>query len=99
MKAEKYYFQDEDSEHCYTKDYFIREMEETGLKEMKVLEAVKGGVDKDFIWCKETDTCGEKSECGRMCDDYKPRNGKNGICIHRGILYSYSYGKEVILTK
>lgn len=86
----KLYFENEDSEHCYSEAYFQRKMEEDGLSEMEVFEAVKSK-DKYFIYCKAVQTCGEASECGKNCDDYAPKNGKSGCCKNRGTMYDYGF--------
>ena len=93
--TKKYYFENEDSGYCFTFEYFNSRMKEEGISEMKVFEAVPIK-DDVFIFCKSAGEVGEKSECGKSCCDYKPRNGKNGMCSHRGGLRDW--GKEVILT-
>ena len=94
----KYYFENEDAEHCYTEEYFQDTMRFDEITEMTVLEAIPAKISKsEFIYCKENETVGEKSECGRNCPYYEPRNGKNGMCKHRGKLYEH--GDEVKLFR
>ena len=93
MKS-KYYFENEDEEHCYKESYFQQKMKDDELSEMIVFEAIKSK-DKEYIYCKEYLTCGESSECGKQCDGYKPRNGKSGCCVHRGTMYEF--GEEITL--
>jgi hypothetical protein len=82
----KYYFRTEDSEMCYTLDYLLEQAKEAGLTEIELLTAIPQKVE-GMIWCRAVDGCGEKGECGKQCDSYKPRNGKSGICREQGRLY------------
>jgi len=93
----KRYFENEDAELCYPESYFQDEMRNNGLTEMMVLEAIPmKSSETDYMWCKENEATGKKGECGRICDDYEPRNGINGICKHQGRLFEH--GNEFILT-
>jgi hypothetical protein len=92
----KLYFKDEDSEHCYPEDHFQDVMRFSRLTKIKVFEAVKSK-DKNFIYCKEAQTCGEASECGKDCEDYTPKNGKNGCCKNRGTMYDFGSEVELFL--
>lgn len=75
----KYYFQ-QDDENCYTLKYHKEYMKENDLKEMKVFKAVIAK-DTGMFFCTVYDSVGEVGEsCGNMCEDYEPRNGKNGRC-------------------
>jgi tagatose-1,6-bisphosphate aldolase non-catalytic subunit AgaZ/GatZ len=94
MSKKKYFFENEDSENCYTGAYFQHKMKEEEITELTVLEAIKSK-EKQYIYCTEVDTCGEASECGKQCEAYEPRNGKNGCCKHRRAIYEH--GKEVTL--
>ncbi len=95
MKA-KYYFLYSDSEICYEKSYFIDYMDG---KEIEVYEAIPEKIDGIF-WCKEQMFCGDNSEetCGKICPDYKPRNGKSGCCKHY-ITTLYTHGNKIILKQ
>jgi len=82
----KYYFEKSevingDETGAYSKDYFIEKMKEEGLTEIEVYPAVmlKG---EQFAWCSEFQDTVEvrQGDCGRFCDKYSPRNGKNGRC-------------------
>lgn len=92
----QYFFENEDAEHCYQEDHFQNQMQKDGLTEITVLEANKS-TDKQYIYCVSIDECGEASGCGKECDDYEPRNGKNGCCRHRRAIYEH--GDEVTLYK
>ena len=77
----KYYFEKIDSEKCYNKNYFIELMKDNDITEMEVYPAIIE-YDTDYFWCAEFEEACEKGEgCGRWCEEYKPRNGKNGRCI------------------
>lgn len=96
MKKEKYYFENKDATNCYTEEYFQDKMRDNELTEISVLKAVPVKINfSEYIYCKEIGEVGEKSECGKNCPDYEPRNGKNGMCKHRGKLYEL--GDKVIL--
>lgn len=94
----QFYFEDEDSEICYTKDYFIRKMKEEGVTEKEVIKAYPDKLSGMF-WCKKHDFCGDGTEdyCGKQCKDYAPRNGKSGCCKnHTSKLYIH--GEKINLT-
>ena len=96
MKKLKYYFENEDSDHCYTEEYFQDKMKEDELIEISVMEAVPVKISiSEYIYCKEYGEVGERSVCGKECRYYTPRNRKNGMCKHRGRLFDH--GEEIIL--
>lgn len=88
MNKKKHYFKNEDSVECYTREVIKAEMKAEKLTEIEVLEAIKSE-DKNHIWCSYVGAPGEKGECGKQCDTYKPRNGVKGACVHLGTLYNY----------
>ena len=76
----KYYFDSMDGEACYPKDYFEEQLGKD-LTEMKLYPAkmIKGElVAWCSIWGEPFET--QRGDCGKDCDKYKPRNGKNGRC-------------------
>jgi hypothetical protein len=79
--SRKLFFRNEDSERCHERDYFISDMKDAGIKEMTVFKA-KIMPTTDFFWCGAIDDACLNGEgtCGVSCDDYQPRNGKNGRC-------------------
>jgi hypothetical protein len=83
--GKRYFFQ-KDDENCYTLDYHLQYMAENHIKEMDVYLA-KRETQSDYFFCKHFQGCGERGECGKHCEAYKPRNGKNGICKHFGYTY------------
>lgn len=90
----KFYFNSYD-ENCYTLAYFKEYMKENGIKETQVFEAV---ADKGspYFYCNEFSEIGEVGQgCGKICESYKPRNGKNGRCVHSG--HVYDQGKSKII--
>lgn len=91
----KKYFNDY-NECCYTLQYHLEYMKENGIKEMKVYEA-KAEWSSGMFFCKEVYEVGESVECGRSCKDYKPRNGKSGICKNHG--YTYEQTDKVKILK
>ena len=93
----EYYFEDSESEVCYTKQYFIDYMTDHDITEMELLEAEPEKMDGIF-WCSKQLFCGDGSEetCGKQCNDYEPRNGKSGCCrFYTTTLYIH--GKKITL--
>jgi len=90
---------DYDDDYCYPESVFQAYMEEYNLTEIKVFLAVKDTIFTDYFWCKALADFGAKGEgtCGKVCKDYKPRNGKSGICCHYG--FTYERGEELILKR
>ncbi len=85
----KYYFKHDYSEKCYEYKYFYNYMKEFNLTEMVVYEAIKEKFNGIF-WCKKYEFCGDDTinYCGKQCEYYSPRNGKNGRCrFHTNDLY------------
>jgi len=93
---QKYYFEDEYSEICYTADYFLENTEDD-VTEIEVFEAIPEK-DTGFYWCKHFQDVGDKTEgtCGKGCAYYTPRNGKSGCCKYYSNI-TYSHGVPVIL--
>ena len=84
----KKYFETPDSEFCHPKEVLLA----NGVTVAFEAKPVKG---TGFFFCKEFQQVGEVGSCGRECESYKPRNGKNGICKnYRGV---YEKGEEVQL--
>jgi len=83
----KYYFGGHNDESCYSLQYHLEYMAENGIEEMIVFEAkIERG--SGYFFCKHFFETGETREiCGKLCELYKPRNGKSGICRHYGYVY------------
>lgn len=95
---EQYYFEANDSEICYTKDHFNMIMVEDGLTEMEVFTAEPERIAGVF-WCTMHSFCADDSRdtCGKQCEQYEPRNGKNGRCrFHCERLYTH--GSKITLN-
>jgi len=81
VMSRKLYFTGVDGENCYPLDYFREQLDEYN-KEIVVYPA-KMIVGESFFWCKEFGEVGDVGEgCGKCCEKYAPRNGKNGRCRH-----------------
>ena len=87
----KFYFETENSELAYPLDHF----KAMGHKEMELFEAVPERI-KGIGWCKEFQEILEMGNCGKICDKYKPRNGKNGVCLHKKSTL-FEHGEKVIM--
>jgi len=87
----KYYFEYLDSENCFTKEHFIELMEGRCISELKVYLA-KIMYGSGYFYCQKYGETGESSEgtCGKWCESYKPRNGKNGRCKYHSNPYEAS---------
>ena len=83
MSKRKLYFCESVDDCSWTKDQFIDWMKENHVGELTLTE-VKREIKSDYFYCRANDSCGERGdgECGRLCIDYEPRNGKSGICKH-----------------
>jgi hypothetical protein len=93
----QYYFEDENSEMCFTKGYFEVKMLRDGVTEMEVFKAIPDK-EKGIFWCKHENSCGDSTEgtCGKNCEFYVPRNGKSGCCKdYTNIIYIW--GEKVTL--
>lgn len=90
----KMYFYNDDSEFCETIENIKDLIRCDELKEKEVFEA-KRITGNGFFWCKAYSEAGESGSCGNICKEYKPRNGKNGRCIHSG--YCYEANKKIII--
>ena len=91
MKTEKLYFENKDANICYSLQYHLERAKEEGLKEIELFEAIPSS-EKEYIWCSELETVGDKSECNKDCPYYKV-SGKSKICDFRGKLMDW--GKQV----
>lgn len=83
----KYYFKDND-DLCYTLEYHKEWMKGTNVKKLKLFEAERV-TGEGYFYCSyynEPGITGD-SDCGKTCEGYKPRNGKNGRCKHSGHCY------------
>lgn len=93
----KYYFREDDDERCYLKKDIIEYMKEKGISKLKISEA-KRVIGESFFYCTIFQDTGEVGQnyCGVLCEEYKPRNGKNGRCRFSDNCYEPT-GKTIIL--
>ena len=84
-----------DSECAYTLKYWKGYMKKNGITELKLFEAIVE-YSSGYFWCNEYSEAGEVGEsCGKQCEKYSPRNGKNGRCRHS--VHVYSFGESKII--
>ena len=96
---EKLYFQDVDSESCYTEDWFLEDIRE-GETEVEVFEVISDRPGGGIFWCKEHEFFGDDSSdtCGNdNCTEYEPRKKISGCCKHHSC-WGYSSGDNATLT-
>lgn len=95
----KYYFSENVDESCYKLGYFISLMNELDISEMVLFEA-EIETDTEYFYCREYQEVGIKGEgtCGKFCEKYSPRNGKNGRCKYSANCYIPT-DKKIILSK
>ena len=93
----RYYFADWDDLGCHTLDTHLDHMEKYGVSKMDVYEA-KAEFGSGYFFCQEYGVVGEQDgmTCGKICDKYKPRNGKNGRCVHNGYCYERTDKKRTL---
>lgn len=99
MERIKLYFYP-DKTFAYSLEVIREYMQEHDLKEIVITEAERiTGVD--CFYCKEFQEVGTVGEynCGKFCPKYKPRNGKNGRCIHSGWCYAPTDKKFILKPK
>lgn len=100
MTKTKYYFRTKNDEYCYNKLYFDYIMEENGIENIEVYEAVQERI-KNVFWCIHLNyivDANDYNPCGKICGSYDPRNGKSGICNHHSKIL-YTRGKKITLKK
>jgi hypothetical protein len=99
--SKKLYFEHEHGEDlCYSLDWFIELAKDEGLKEIELFEAEPVQMS-DVFWCRAEHAFTETGYCGKSCEDYEPKNGKLGMCRHKGKC-GYEVGNKVkfnVLTK
>lgn len=77
-----------DALECHSIETHRDMMRDDGLATLTVYRA-KPVPTKDFFWCRHHREVGESGigTCGRVCNAYAPRNGKNGRCKHHEHCY------------
>ena len=61
-----------------------------------VLKEAKRMTGIECFYCTKYFEVGEKGNCGKQCDGYKPNNGVSGRCKHYGFCYEET-NVEVLL--
>ena len=99
MNKPQYFISDELSEErCYTLEGIRVLMQDEGYKTLTVYPA-KIEYGMPYFFCSFYGEIGGVGEgCGKLCDEYKPRNGKNGRCRHSKNCYEPDYNNPKILT-
>ena len=96
MKA-RYYFSDMDDASCYELDVIYEQMGEQGFDELTIFPA-KMITGQGFYWCSFFHEVGEVGEgCGKQCEEYKPRNEKNGRCRYSKNCYEPNTSQPVTI--
>jgi len=99
MKTKKTYFQNEDETIAYNEEHFQQLMKEEGLNEIEVIEAIPvPESEEDFVFCRDTDECYEKSNCGKHCESYEAKSKSNKKCVHKGTYCDFG-GKVTLILK
>lgn len=92
---EQLYFESIDDTFCRSLDWYLHDAKIEGLKEIKLVKAIKDTDTKDFVWCVHYGEVTERQTCRKAeCENYSSRSGR-GVCMHRGKLYLH--GEEVII--
>jgi hypothetical protein len=95
----KFYFREDIDECCFTKKQIIEDMKEECISELKIFEAMRV-TGESYFWCSINQEVGEKGEgCGRLCKQYKPRNGKNGRCRYSSYCYEHTDKSQILKSK
>ena len=96
----KVYFSELNDERCFTISNIKEQMKDLELKELKVFEAEREIKSENFF-CKAVWQCcvRDMDTCGKSCDDYEPRNKKNGCCINRAYCYVPTEKFKIIKLK
>jgi hypothetical protein len=93
------FYMEKDDEIAYVLDWFKDLLEDNGKKEI-ILYEMKREFKTGFIWCSLLQECFENTDsmCGKVCEDYKPRNGKSGRCKYHDVGLTYT-GRKFLFNK
>ena len=84
---EQMYFESIDEVFCRPLDYFLHDAKIEGLKEIKLVKAIKDTDNKSYVWCTHEGEVTERQMCKKAeCPYYSSKSGR-GVCEHRGQLY------------
>lgn len=91
------FFENEDSENCYSENYFQELAQKQGLSSIELIEAVPIKKLGDHVFCTYFDEVVARYDCTwKECRHYTPNKSGRGACIHRGQLYEH--GEKVTIT-
>lgn len=95
----KYYFKSKDDTTCYPLTYFKWLMNFEGWSELTLYEAKRQDAP-GYFYCKEYQEPMDKDEggCGKACENYLPRNGKSGCCIHYSVKFYEPTYKTIVIN-
>jgi len=97
--ADQYDRNDGDELRCHPLAWHRDEME--GEEQERRLYPAKMETGSGTFYCTEFDAiCGKGDDlnpCGRLCDAYEPRNGKNGRCRNSKNFYDAVKEQAVVL--
>ncbi len=94
----KYYFRGDDDELCYPLERHVENAKEDGIEELELWEAEPERFESIF-WCKAVLAVTEEGHCGKECEDYTPKNGRSGMCIHKGNFYTHGEKVKIKIGK
>lgn len=94
----KLYF-NKNHENCYPIQYHLDFMRESGIEEMEIFEAEVERNTDHFYCGVYFDILSFDKSCGKQCEFYNPRNGKNGKCIFYSKNYSPSLKSKILKIK
>jgi hypothetical protein len=88
-----------DALECFTLDEHRDIMRDDGLTTLTVYRAKPLPTSVAF-WCRHHREAGESGDgmCGRHCNGYAPRNGKNGRCKHHTHCHEPDMDKPYTIT-
>lgn len=95
----RFYFGPYEEDGAFPKQYWQQYMKENFLNEIE-LRAAKIEYGTDYFFCSNPKIyeTGLKGNCGAHCDQYSPRNGKNGRCRFSKNCYE-PVGDPIILKR
>lgn len=89
-KEEQLYFESIDDTFCRSLDWYLHHAKIEGLKEIKLVKAIRDNDTKNFVWCTHYGEVIERQECTKAnCEHYSSKSGR-GVCEHRGRLYLHA---------
>lgn len=93
----KMYFNFNHSDYCHSLSYWKQYLIDEQIKELELEEAERD-LGSGVFFCTKHLAVGQTSDsgCGKICDDYSPRNGKNGRCKFSGYCYDTNDNKITI---